>query len=140
MIYFSLFLAAFIAATLLPFSSEILLSTYLLGGYSLAGLWLSATLGNTLGSLVNWTLGRQCLHWQDRRWFPFKPDKLHSAQRWFQGYGRFILLFSWLPVIGDPLTFVAGVMRVSLWWFIPLVLIGKGLRYAVIIWLVNTLT
>jgi membrane protein YqaA with SNARE-associated domain len=138
MIYLSLFIAAFLAATLLPFSSEVLLSTYVLGGYPPLGLWCAATLGNTLGSVVSWFLGIQVLRWQDRSWFPFKPGKLHRAQDWFDRYGRYSLLFAWVPVVGDPLTFVAGVMRVSFWPFVVLVAIGKGTRYAIIIALLQT--
>lgn len=133
MIYCSLFLAAFVAATLLPFSSEAILSSYVLGGYWLPGLWCAATLGNSLGSVVNWWLGNACLHWQSRAWFPFKVHKLARAQAWFQRYGYYSLLLAWLPIVGDPLTFVAGVMRARFWPFFLLVLTGKGLRYWLVI-------
>ncbi|HWV14750.1 MAG TPA: YqaA family protein [Cellvibrio sp.] len=117
----------------MPFSSEVLLATLVAQDYSLWGLWLAATLGNCLGAVFNAYLGRQCLRWQDRRWFPFKPDKLGRAQRWFQRFGIYSLLLAWVPLVGDPLTFVAGVMRVKWLPLILLVTLGKGLRYAVVI-------
>jgi membrane protein YqaA with SNARE-associated domain len=73
------------------------------------------------------------LRWQDKKWFPFKPEKLIRAQQWFQRFGLYSLLLAWVPVIGDPLTFVAGVMRVRFLPFIILVALGKGLRYALVI-------
>jgi membrane protein YqaA with SNARE-associated domain len=133
MAYLSLFFTAFIAATLFPLSSEALLATLLYQQYSPCWLWLVATSGNTLGSCINWYLGGQCLQWKDKKWFPFKAEQLHRAQQQFQHYGIYSLLFAWLPIIGDPLTFIAGVMRISFWKFIMLVVIGKSLRYAIVI-------
>jgi membrane protein YqaA with SNARE-associated domain len=135
MIYLSLFFTAFIAATLFPLSSEALLITLLYQDYTPWLLWLAAASGNTLGSCINWYLGKQCLHWQDKKWFPFKSGQLIRAQQQFQRYGLFSLLFAWLPVIGDPLTFFAGVMRIRFWQFVLLVAIGKSLRYAAVIFI-----
>ena len=131
--YLTLFLSAFIAATLLPLGSEVLLGAMALEGYPLLLLWLIATAGNTLGAAVNWLLGFKLLHFQNRRWFPFKPEKLQRAQIWFRKYGVSSLLFAWLPIIGDPLTFVAGLMKIRFWLFLILVAIGKGARYAIIL-------
>lgn len=132
--YLSLFFSAFLAATLLPFYSEVLLVGLLTANPELwLFLWLVATLGNTAGAAVNWLLGRYMLHFQEKRWFPFSEDKLGGAQKWFQRYGVWSLLFAWLPVGGDALTFVAGVMRVSFPVFWVLTLIGKALRYLVVI-------
>ena len=133
MVYLSLFLTAFIAATLLPLSSEALLATLIYQDYSLILLWLAATGGNTLGSCLNWYLGVQVLRWQDRPWFPVSPTKLARAQMQFQRYGAASLLFAWLPVVGDPLTLLAGVMRVHFGLFLVLVATGKALRYGLII-------
>jgi len=133
MIYLSLFISAFIAATLLPFYSEVILGTMLVNGADPLYLWLSATSGNTLGSCVNWLLGRYLLHFQDKKWFPFKPGSLEKAQNSFAKYGIWSLLFAWLPIIGDPITFVAGIMKVRFLPFLILVFIGKGLRYGVVI-------
>lgn len=133
MIYLTLFFTALIAATLFPLSSEALLITLLYQQYSPLLLWLAATSGNTLGSCINWYLGKQCLHWQDKKWFPFNPAQLTRAQYHFQRYGLVSLLFAWVPVIGDPLTFFAGVMRIRFWKFVVLVAIGKGIRYGIIV-------
>lgn len=135
MAYISLFLTAFLAATVLPLSSEVLLATFIYQGHLPLMLWLAATAGNTLGSCVNWLLGRECLRWQDKKWFPCSPEQLQRAQLRFQRYGQWTLLFAWVPVIGDPLTLIAGVMRVKFLMFFALVLIGKAARYAVIIFI-----
>lgn len=134
---FLLFLSAFLAATLLPFYSEVVLVSLLLQGEPKMLLWLVATTGNTLGAAVNWGLGRYLLHFQQRDWFPFKADKLQRSQQWFNRYGIWSLLFAWLPVGGDALTFIAGVMRVPLATLLILAGIGKGIRYAIVIWLTN---
>ena len=131
--YLLVFASAFLAATLLPFYSEITLVALLTQGGNAVTLWAVATLGNTLGAAVNWLLGIYLVHFEHRSWFPFKGKSLHSAQTWFQRYGIWSLLFAWLPVGGDALTFVAGVMRVRFLPFIILVGIGKGLRYLVVI-------
>ncbi|MGV6806424.1 MAG: YqaA family protein [bacterium] len=131
--YLILFLSAFGAATLLPFYSEVTLIALLEQGYAPASLWLVASVGNTLGSAVNWALGRYLTHFESRSWFPFKPASLHRAQAWFQKYGVWSLLLAWLPVGGDPLTFIAGVMRVNFWKFLILVAIGKAARYGLLI-------
>lgn len=133
MAYLSLFGAAFLAATLLPFYSEFLFLGLLAAGYDPGWLWFSATLGNTLGAAVNWALGRFLLHYQDRRWFPIKIRTLACSQRWFQRFGVWSLLFAWLPVGGDGLTFIAGIMRVPFGIFFILTAIGKGVRYLVLL-------
>lgn len=135
MAYLTLFFTALGAATILPFYSEVVLLSMLYQGLSPTYLWLSATLGNTLGSLINWVMGRYLLHFQDRRWFPFKPAQLENAQRQFNRYGVWTLLFAWLPIGGDALTFIAGILRVNAVVFTVLVAIGKGARYGALIWL-----
>jgi membrane protein YqaA with SNARE-associated domain len=130
--YASLFVTALLAATILPFYSEVLFLGLLAAGYDPALTWLSATAGNTLGAAVNWLIGRYLLHFQDRRWFPFKVENLARAQRWFQRFGVWSLLFSWLPIGGDALTFIAGIMRVRFDVFFVLTLVGKGARYALL--------
>jgi membrane protein YqaA with SNARE-associated domain len=135
--YWLLFFSSFLAATLLPFYSEVLLVSLLVNGESPTLLWLFATVGNTLGAVVNWLLGRYLLHFQHRTWFPFKDRQIIRWQRWFQRYGIWSLLFAWLPVGGDALTFIAGTMRVRFWLFVTLTGIGKGLRYLLVIFLTN---
>lgn len=140
--YFSLFFVSFLAATLVPAGSEILLLGLASAGHDPWQLWLWATLGNTLGSMVNYALGRYLLHYQDRRWFPIKPKTLAASQHWFQRYGIWSLLLAWAPIFGDALTFIAGIMRVPFHWFVVLVFIGKGARYAILLglldWLIST--
>ncbi len=131
--YLLLFLSAFGAATLLPFYSEVALVALLEKSYDPFMLWLVATAGNTLGAAVNWVMGRYLTHFENRRWFPFKAEKLHRSQAWFQRYGVWSLLMAWMPIGGDALTFIAGVMRVNFWLFFVLTAIGKGARYAAVI-------
>jgi membrane protein YqaA with SNARE-associated domain len=131
--YTGLFLAAFGAATLLPLQSEALLVGLLLSNkYWLWSLLAVATLGNVLGSLVNWGLGRGIERFQDRRWFPVSAARLAKARTHYQRYGHWSLLLSWLPIIGDPLTLVAGVMREPLGRFLLIVTLAKGARYGVL--------
>jgi membrane protein YqaA with SNARE-associated domain len=130
----AIFVSAFVAATLLPFYSEVVVaSVYLRNPDLWALIWLVATLGNTLGAVVNWLIGLYLLHFQDRKWFPFKGGQLHKAQRWYARYGVWSLLFAWAPIGGDALTFIAGVMRVHLLPFFILTFIGKGARYMVVL-------
>ena len=131
--YLGLFFVAFLAATLLPAYSEVLFVGLLAAGYDPLALWAWATAGNTLGAAVNWLLGRYLLHYQDRSWFPFKPDSLGLAQGWFQRYGIWSLLFSWAPIAGDTLTFIAGLMGVRFPLFLLLTALGKGARYAIML-------
>ena len=137
MIYLSLFLSGFIAATLFPASSEVLLLVLQQQGYLPWLLWLTVTTGNTLGSCVNWYLGRELLRFQHKRWFPFNALQLQRAQQHFQRYGIWTLLLAWLPVVGDPLTLIAGVLRVRFMPFLLLVTVGKGARYAILLWLLT---
>jgi membrane protein YqaA with SNARE-associated domain len=131
--YFGLFLVAFLAATLLPTSSEAFCVGLLSGGYDPWALWAWATVGNSLGAAVNWLLGRYLLHYQDRSWFPFRPASLQRAHGWFQRYGIWSLLLSWAPLFGDALTFIAGLMKVRFSLFLLLTALGKGTRYAIIL-------
>jgi membrane protein YqaA with SNARE-associated domain len=132
--FLGLFLAALIAATLLPLQSEAVLVGLLLAGHSPWWLLLVASAGNVLGATINWWLGRGIDRFVDRRWFPVGPKALARAQRGYARYGRWTLLLSWAPIIGDPLTLVAGVMRERLPVFLLLVTIAKVTRYAVLIW------
>ncbi|HBC09331.1 MAG TPA: hypothetical protein DC046_17380, partial [Rhodospirillaceae bacterium] len=91
-----------------------------------------ASLGNTLGAVVNWALGRWVEHFRDRKWFPAKPEQLDKAVGWYHRYGRWSLLLSWVPVIGDPLTLAAGVLREPFWSFLVLVAVAKTVRYLIV--------
>jgi membrane protein YqaA with SNARE-associated domain len=133
--YLLLFGSAFLAATILPFYSEVVLFALLREGGDPVALTITATLGNTLGALVNWVLGRYLLHFQDRRWFYFKRAQVEKAQRWFQRYGFWSLLLAWAPVGGDALTLIAGIMKVRVWLFLLLVGTGKALRYISVVYI-----
>ncbi len=99
-------------------------------------LWIWATLGNVTGSVVNWVLGRYFIQLVARSRFLFSQSEIDKAQDLFLKYGVWTLLLAWLPVVGDPLTFIAGVFRVPILLFIVLVFLGKGSRYFVVIYLV----
>ena len=121
-----------------PASSEAVLAALLLNGGPSPGLLLVvASLGNTLGSAVNWVLGRFIARFRDRKWFPASPEQLARAERWYRRYGVWSLLLSWVPVIGDPLTVIAGVLRTPFVVFLPIVAVAKTARYAAIIWLLG---
>lgn len=134
MSYLFLFISAFLAATVLPFYSEVVLFGMIRAGEPAGMLLLVAAVGNTLGSVVNWVLGRYLLRFQHKKWFYFKPAQIEKMQVWFQRYGVWSLLLAWMPIGGDPLTLVAGIMRVNLWLFILLVGIGKTFRYMAVIY------
>ena len=126
--------SAFGAATLLVLPSEAVLIAQLKAG--LAPPWAlltAATIGNVAGSAFNWWLGLNARRFEDRRWFPFAPATVVAASDRFQRWGLWSLLLAWVPIIGDPLTFIAGVLRVPFRYFLPLVAIGKGVRYAILV-------
>ena len=133
--YVLLFLSAFIAATIMPFYSEAFLYVLLQEAPSPLLPIVVATVGNVLGACINWWLGREILRFRDRRWFYFNDQQIDKAQRGFQRYGLWTLLFSWVPIIGDPLTLIAGVLKVRFGIFLCLVTIGKAARYGFIAWL-----
>lgn len=131
--YVGLFLAAFGAATLLPLQSEAVLVGMLLSDQYITSMLLAvATFGNVLGSALNWILGRSVELFRHKRWFPVSASKLEKAQHSYLRYGRWSLLMSWIPIIGDPLTVVAGIMREPFWSFMLIVTLAKGMRYLVL--------
>ena len=139
--YGGLFLSAFLSATLLPGSSEALLTGLLLAGRGVPWLLLAAAVtGNVLGSLVNWVCGRFLTAFRDRKWFPVTPRRYEQATGWFERYGVWSLLLAWTPVFGDPLTVIAGALRVRLLPFLLLVTIGKLARYLFVCWLALSLS
>ena len=128
--YVGLFAAAFLAATILPAQSEALLVGLLLAGEQPAALLIAiASVGNVLGSAANWLLGRGIERFADRRWFPVKAAALERAKRWYRRWGKWSLLLSWVPVVGDPITVAAGVLREPFPMFLLLVTVAKVGRY-----------
>ncbi|HWV41487.1 YqaA family protein [Pseudorhodoplanes sp.] len=132
--YAGLFAVAFIAATILPAQSEVALVGLLLSGQFSPWLLIAvASAGNILGSCVNWLVGGFAERFRDRKWFPVSPRALDKAQGWYHRYGRWSLLLSWVPVIGDPLTVAAGFLREPFWSFLILVSIAKTARYLLLV-------
>jgi membrane protein YqaA with SNARE-associated domain len=131
--YLAVFLSAFLAATLLPAQSEAVLSFYILSApQTVFALILFATVGNVLGSVVNWVLGFYATKFQNRKWFPATPSQIKRAEKFYRKYGRYSLLLSWVPFIGDPITVIAGVLREPVLSFLILVTIAKSARYIVL--------
>lgn len=127
--YLTLFAVAFGAATILPLQSEAILVGLLLMDYPPILLVVTASAGNVLGSIINWMIGRQVETFRNRRWFPVSDTRFQRAQRWYQRHGKWSLLLSWVPIVGDPLTVIAGVMREPLPTFVLLIAIAKVGRY-----------
>jgi membrane protein YqaA with SNARE-associated domain len=132
-IYATLFFSAFVSATLFPMGSEALLIYDIEQGYDLTLLLISATIGNTLGALINYWMGlggekllieRGVVH----------PERFTKFIDYFQRYGAWTLLLSWMPIVGDLFTFAAGVARYNIWRFILLVLVAKAGRYILLAW------
>jgi len=138
LIYLSLFIISFLAATILPLSSELTLAGIIsTSNYDNLFLLIVASLGNILGSVVNWALGFYSRNLTTKKWFPFKEIQIEKSSKWFNKFGKWSLLFSWVPIIGDPLTLAAGLLRVKFIQFLILVSIGKVSRYLVIFYLLS---
>ena len=128
-----LFFTAFIAATVFPMQSEAVLAGLLLKtAYAPVLLVSIASVGNVLGSCVNWWLGRSAEKFKDRKWFPVSEHSLVKAQQRYHRYGKWSLLLSWVPFVGDPITVMAGVMKEKFYIFLSLVFIAKAARYIAI--------
>ena len=127
-----MFFSAFLAATILPLGSEVVLTALLLGDYSPGPVVLVATVGNVLGAVTNYALGIWGRRFIFARWMEHSRDSLDAALDRFRRWGSWSLLLAWVPVIGDPLTVAAGMARVGMVRFLILVTLGKGLRYIVL--------
>ena len=139
MVYITLFTVAFLSATLLPLGSEGLLLYDISQNNSLILLWIFATLGNTLGSMVNYWLGLKGETYLEEKGH-LSAQKMEKARVFFDRYGGWTLLLSWVPIIGDPLTFIAGVLRYQFKLFTVIVAVAKGTRYAIVIFLASSLS
>ena len=135
--YFQLLIISFLAATILPLSSELVLSTMLLtDSFDKYLLLVVASFGNILGSSVNWYLGKKILIFKDKKWFPVNEKQIAKSEMYFKKYGIWSLLLAWVPIIGDPLTVIAGVLRVNFFTFLLLVSISKISRYIFLIFII----
>jgi membrane protein YqaA with SNARE-associated domain len=131
--YFGLFLTSVAAGSFLPLPSEAAFVALLLtSDLALWALLATATAGNVLGSTINWMLGLGAARFTGRRWFPVTPEALEKGRAWYHRYGRWSLLLSWVPIVGDPLTVAAGLMKEPLWSFLAIVTVAKFVRYAVL--------
>ena len=136
-IYLSLFAISFLAATILPFSSELTLAGLIAtSNYDNLLLLIVASFGNVLGAVVNWVLGFYSRNFSTKKWFPFKDEQIEKSSIWFNKFGRWSLLFAWVPIIGDPLTLASGLLRVKFIEFLILVTIGKLSRYTLVYYFV----
>ena len=133
LVYLGMFATALLAATVIPAQSEAALAALLVAGQQpVWALVTVASIGNVLGSTINWMLGRGIETFRHARWFPASEAQLERAQGWYQRWGKWSLLASWVPIIGDPLTLAAGLMREPLPVFLTLVTIAKVGRYLVL--------
>ena len=135
--YFQLFLISFLAATILPLSSELVLTTMLYtDSFNKYLLLVVASFGNILGSSVNWYLGKKILIFKNKKWFPANERQIAKSENYFKKYGIWSLLLAWVPIIGDPLTIAAGIFRVKFFTFLLLVSISKISRYIFLIFII----
>mgnify|MGYP003683237439 FL=1 len=138
MIYLSLFTVSFLAATILPASSELTLAGLLITKeYNSLVLLLCASFGNILGSILNWFIGHYLIKCVNKKWFPFSQTQIDNSSFWFKKFGIWSLLFAWVPIFGDPLTVVAGIFKIRFIIFLTLVSSGKILRYFFIYYFIS---
>jgi len=135
--YVGLFLFGAIAATLVPLSPEVAAIAVWKAGLSVPATIIVLTLGNYAGNSINYLLGRLGEYWILKRWIHIKKERLERARKLFEKYGPPILLLSWVPIIGDPLTFVPGILRYSFLKFSLYVIIGKTIAFIALYWLVS---
>ena len=135
--YLQLLIISFLAATILPLSSELVLSTMLLtDSFDKYLLLVVASFGNIFGSSVNWYLGKKILILKDKKWFPVNKKQIAKSEMYFKKYGIWSLLLAWVPIIGDPLTVIAGILRVNFFTFLLLVSLSKTSRYIFLIFII----
>ena len=135
--YFQLLIISFLAATILPLSSELVLLTMLLtDSFDKYLLLVVASFGNIFGSSVNWYLGKKILIFRDKKWFPVNEKQIAKSEMYFKKYGIWSLLLSWVPIIGDPLTVIAGILKINFFTFLLLVSISKTSRYIFLIFII----
>lgn len=134
MVYLTLFFSSFISATLFPLGSEALLIYNLLEGYNVYLLLFFATLGNTLGACLNYYFGFKGEEYLENKKI-LTVAKIEKYKKFFDKYGIWVLMISWMPIIGDPITFVAGILKYRFKYFFLVVLIAKFLRYLFLVFI-----
>lgn len=136
---FGLFLGCLLSATVIPFSSEALVAGALLLDYSPWTVVLVATLGNTIGGMTCYLLGRLCKWSWIEKWLRVKEETLAKAHEKVEKYGSLAAMLAWLPVVGDPIAIALGLMRTRVLPTTVLMFLGKGLRYMVVAGLLKVL-
>jgi membrane protein YqaA with SNARE-associated domain len=135
--YFGMFLAAFLAATILPLGSEPVLVALMFAGLNSLGLLIAATLGNTLGGLSTFGIG----YLGQWKWIEgvlkISHKSLQKAQKTVEKYGVWCAFLCWLPLIGDPIALALGFFRINFWKVALLMLLSKAARYYFLIYLVE---
>lgn len=132
--YPALFLLSFLASTLIPLGSEWLLVTLLAHDFAPLPVVLTASVGNVLGACTSYAVGLYGSAFLTAKVLRMDEHDRLRAERFFARYGSWSLLLSWLPVVGDPLCVVAGMLRVGAGRFVLLVTVGKVARYAAVAW------
>lgn len=130
--YPALFLLSFLASTLVPLGSEWLLAVLLVNGFDPSIVVVIATVGNSCGALTTYAIGLWGGPFLVQRVLRISPESQRRSEHYFARYGSWALLFSWVPIVGDPLCLVGGILRTGFWWFILLVSVGKFIRYLVV--------
>ena len=130
--YLALFLLSFLASTLVPLGSEWLLAVLLVNGFDPSIVVAVATVGNSCGALTTYAIGLWGGPFLVQRFLRISPESQQRSERYFSRYGSWALLFSWVPILGDPLCLVGGVLRTGFWRFVVLVTVGKFVRYLVV--------
>ena len=130
--YLALFLLSFLASTLVPLGSEWLLAVLLINGFDPSMVVSIATLGNSCGALTTYAVGLWGAPFLVQRVLRISQESQQRSERYFARYGSWLLLFSWVPVFGDPLCLVSGILRTGFWRFVLLVSVGKFIRYLVV--------
>jgi len=136
--YIGMFVSAFLAATILPLSSELVLTTLALRGESLLLLLVVASVGNIMGSIVNYLLGFHYGEYVAKKILRISDATFFRAERTYKKWGKWSLLLAWVPIIGDPLTLLAGTLRTRFWFFFSVVGISKTARYAVLLSIITS--
>ena len=137
--YFTLFMLSFLASTLVPIGSEWFLMAIVTKGYDPVLSLMVATVGNTLGACTTYVIGLCGGPFFIGKILRMSDKSIQRAERFYAQYGLWSLLFSWVPLVGDPLCLVGGILRVRLVPFSVLVLVGKLARYALVISMTMTI-
>ncbi|MCD4822232.1 MAG: DedA family protein [Methanococcoides sp.] len=134
--YVSLFITSFLASTILPLGSEGILIFLILNKFDMISVVFVASIGNYLGACTSYYIGLKGRHFIIKKYFKINNDQICKSEKLFSKYGSYILLFTWLPLIGDALTVTSGILKYRFTWFTLFVFTGKFLRYFIIAYLV----